>query len=133
MPLQLRIVLIHLRGRGMRVVVAEQPEQGRGDLCGVVDRRDRAGRRQFLLGRDHPPAPQVGDRVEARRPGGGQQGVTPPEQVPMMPALPVLDGGAFSQSSAAAQSATTLSSRTPPCDRTRAATSFGRAVAVRSG
>jgi len=23
-----------------------------------------------------PPAPQVGDRVEARRPGGGQQGVT---------------------------------------------------------
>jgi hypothetical protein len=48
----------------MRVVVAEQPEQGRGELCGVVDRRDRAGRRQFLLGRD-PPAPQVGDRVEA--------------------------------------------------------------------
>ena len=44
----------------------------------------------------------------------------------MMPALPLLDGRAFSQSSAAAQvGATTLSSRTPPCDRTRAATSSG--------
>jgi len=43
----------------------------------------------------------------------------------MMPARPLLAGWAFSQASAAAQSATTLSSATPPSARTLAATSSG--------
>src|SRR5579862_9633997 len=43
-PLQLRLVLVHLRGRGVGVVVAEDPEQRRRQVGGVVDRRDRAGR-----------------------------------------------------------------------------------------
>ena len=43
----------------------------------------------------------------------------------MMPTLPLLPGWAFSQASAAAQSATTVSSGTPPCARTWAATSSG--------
>ena len=43
----------------------------------------------------------------------------------MMPTLPLLEGRAFSQASAAAQSATTVSSAAPPCDRAVAATSSG--------
>ena len=43
----------------------------------------------------------------------------------MMPTLPLLPGWAFSHSSAASQSATTLSSGTPPCARTLAVTSSG--------
>ena len=43
----------------------------------------------------------------------------------MMPTLPLLVGRALSQPSAAAQSATTLSSGTPPSARTVAATSSG--------
>ncbi len=43
----------------------------------------------------------------------------------MMPALPLLPGCAFSQASAAVQSATTLASATPPAERTLAAMSSG--------
>lgn len=43
----------------------------------------------------------------------------------MMPTLPLLVGSAFNHVMAAWQSATTLSSWTPPCERTVAVTSSG--------
>ncbi len=49
----------------------------------------------------------------------------PPEQVPMIPTLPLLVGCSLSQSMAAARSATTPSSGAPPSERTLAATSSG--------
>jgi hypothetical protein len=49
-----------------------------------------------------------------------------------MPTLPLLVGWARSQSAAAAQSATTLSSGTPPSARTFAAMSSGEPCPYRS-
>ena len=49
----------------------------------------------------------------------------PPEQVPMMPTLPLLSGWASSHSRAAARSATTVASGTPPSALTLAVMSSG--------
>src|SRR5580704_11790418 len=52
-PLQLRLVQVYLLGRRMLVVVAEDPEERRGETGGVVDRRHRALVGQILRRHHH--------------------------------------------------------------------------------
>ncbi len=60
-PLQLRVVLVHLRGRGMRVVVAQQPSRGAASCAARRSRSARPGGPATV-----PPWPQSSEqRVDA--------------------------------------------------------------------
>src|SRR5262245_3747084 len=71
--LQLGLVLVHLLRGGRLVLVAEEPEERRRQVLGVIDRRHRLVRRQLVLGLHDSTAPAVDDRVDALQPAAGEE------------------------------------------------------------
>jgi hypothetical protein len=69
---------VHLIRRRILIIVAKQAEQWGIEILGVVDRGNRPGRAQLILGHDNAAAPQIHHRVESVDPAGHQDCVSPP-------------------------------------------------------
>src|SRR5947209_3738844 len=72
--LQLGLMLVHLLGAWRAVVVAENAEQGAGEVFGELDRRDGRLGVELLPVHHHPPAPKVGARRRPHPAAGSRRG-----------------------------------------------------------
>ena len=65
MLLKFGLVLIDLLRRGVAIVIAEYPQDGAGEISGLIQRRYREIRIQILWLHHYPSTPTVDDRVKA--------------------------------------------------------------------